>query len=314
MKFAIRLPANFLYPSLTSSWETKLGPDESLRFARRADELGFDWLWVAEHIIQMPALLPAMGSRFYEGVSAAGVLLGATRRIGVLTYIAVLPYHNPLVYAKAIATVDHLSGGRVALGLACGWLQGEFEALGVPFDERGRRTDESLRVMKELWTSERPCFDGEFYRFEDVIFEPKPLQEPHPPIFVGGDARPAQRRAAELGDGWLPWLTTPEEVPGCLSYIREQPGFQERSGPFEVLMLLLDIPPDDRLDMGRYRIPRQRDEVVALLDRIAAAGATGTMVHLPETSGLEECLEWLEWFSQEIMPDFKNRTNPGDER
>ena len=173
MKFAIRQPANFLYPSLTSPWEARLTPEDSLRFARKVDELDFDHIWVSEHMIQLPELCGAMGPRFYEAVSAAAVLLGATQRVELLTYVAVLPYHNPVNYAKAIATVDFLSGGRICMGLACGYLQQEFEALGVSFEARGRMSDEYLKIMKELWTAERPSFHGEFFDFEDVIFEPE---------------------------------------------------------------------------------------------------------------------------------------------
>jgi alkanesulfonate monooxygenase SsuD/methylene tetrahydromethanopterin reductase-like flavin-dependent oxidoreductase (luciferase family) len=140
VKFAIRVPANFLYPAITSAWEAGVTPRDTLRFARKADELSFDWLWVSEHIIQLPEVVPVMGPRFYEGLTAAAVLLGATERIGLLTYVAVLPYHNPVSYAKAISTVDFLSGGRIALGLAAGHLQREFEVLGVPFEERGPRS------------------------------------------------------------------------------------------------------------------------------------------------------------------------------
>jgi probable F420-dependent oxidoreductase len=307
VKFAIRQPANFLYPSLTSPWEARLTAEESLRFARRVDELAFDHIWVSEHMIQLPELVDTMGARFYEAVSAAAVLLGATQRVELLTYIAVLPYHNPVNYAKAIATVDFLSGGRIWLGLACGYLQQEFEALGIPFEARGRMSDEYLEVMKELWTAERPAFHGEFFDFDDVVFEPKPHRKPHPPLLVGGDARPVQRRAARLGDGWLPWLTTPEELPDCLSYIDAQPGRRGRSGAFEVFMLLVDFPPDDRFDMSRYRIPREHGDVLALLERLKKAGATGAIVHLPPgTSGLDECIEWAEWFSQEIIPQFED--------
>jgi len=307
VKFAIRQPANFLYPSITSPWEARLTPEDSLRFARRVDELDFDRIWVSEHMIQIPELQGTMGTRFYEAVSAAAVLLGATQRVELLTYVAVLPYHNPVNYAKAIATVDFLSRGRLCMGLACGYLRREFQALGVSFEARGCMSDEYLTILKELWTAERPRFHGQFFDFEDVIFEPKPYRKPHPPLFVGGDARPVQRRAANLGDGWLPWLTTPEELPDCLSYMREQPGMQNRSGSFEVLMLLADFPPDDRFNLDRFHIPRQRDEVMALLERVKDAGATGAIVHLPPgTSGLDECIEWVEWFSQEIIPEFQD--------
>jgi probable F420-dependent oxidoreductase len=297
MRFAIRQPANFLYRSLTSPWEAQLSPEDSLRFARTVD---------SEHMLQVPELVDSMGPRFYEALSAAAVLLGATRRVELLTYVAVLPYHNPVSYAKAIATVDFLSAGRLNMGLAAGHLAKEFRALGVPFEERGRICDEYLRIMKVLWTEERPRFHGKYFDFEDVIFEPKPWRKPHPPLLVGGDARPVQRRAAELGDGWIPWLTLPEELPDCLAYIDEQPGMRDRSAPFEVLMLLADIPKENRLDISRFRIPRERADVIELVERLQAGGATGAIVHLPPgSSGLDECIEWAEWFSREIIPAFR---------
>ncbi len=307
MKFAIRLPAIYLYPSLTSPWEADLTNEDTLRFARVADELGFDFLWLSEHIVQDPALARLMGARFFEAVTAAAVVLGATKRIRMLTYVAVLPYHHPVVYAKAISTLDVLSGGRISMGLASGYLKREFEALGVPHDERGRRTEEYLCAMKELWTSDQPSFHGEFVSFEDIVFEPKPLQKPHTPILVGGDARPIRRRAARLGDGWLPWRTTREELPSALSYIQEQRAKYNRCGPFEVFGLLVDFPAEDRLNLARYHIPRTRDEVTYLVGALREAGATGAVVHIPPgTSGLNECLDWVAWFAQEIIPTFRS--------
>jgi len=126
MKFAIRVPANFLYAAITSPWEAEITAADTLRFVRRADGLGFDWFWVSEHVVQIPEVVPVMGPRFYEAITAAAVLLGATERIRALTYIAVLPYHHPMVYAKALSTLDFLSGGRITPGLAVGHLQKEF--------------------------------------------------------------------------------------------------------------------------------------------------------------------------------------------
>jgi len=303
----MRVPGNLLYPALTSPWEAEISPASTLHFARRVDALGFDFMWVAEHMIQVPRLVESMGPRFYEGLTAAAVLLGATRRIRALTYVSVLPYHPPVVYAKAVATVDFLSEGRITLGLAAGHSRREFAAIGVPFSERGRRVDEYLRAMRELWTSERPSFHGEFVEFEDVIFEPKPIQKPHPPVLLGGDAPAVLRRAARLADGWMPWLTTPEELPSRLAYIREQPGMRERVRPFEVLALLASFPDDDRFDLGRYRIPRERSELVEMTARLQEAGATGVVVHPPKTSGLDECLEWIEGFASDVMPAFGKR-------
>jgi probable F420-dependent oxidoreductase len=307
MKFAIRVPANFLYPSITSPWEAQVTAADTIRFARKAEELGFDFLWVSEHIVVVPEIVPFQGPRFYEAVSAAAVILGATTRVRLLTYIAVLPYHNPLMYAKQIATVDVLSGGRLVLGLASGHLQKEFQALGVPFAERGRRSDEYLKIMKELWTEERPSYRGEFYSFENLVFEPKPVQKPHPPIYIGGDAKPILRRAALQGDGWIPWLTLPEEVPGCMAYINQQRAKANRTGPFEVMMLLADFPPESRRSLRRFHIPKTKDEVMKLLDRLKGAGVNGAVVHLPMgTTSLDQCIDWIEWFATDIIPAYRN--------
>lgn len=305
MKFAIRLPANILYKAFTSPWEATLPPDKAVHFAREVDGLAFDYLWVAEHIVQHPKLVPSMGAKFYEGVSAAGFLLGATQRVRVLTYVCPIPYHNPLVWAKAIASVDHLSGGRLSLGLSAGHLRREFEALGVPFEKRGVLCDEYLQAMKALWTSDLPEFHGEFVNFSNMIFEPKPFQSPHPPLLIGGDAKPVLRRAAMLGDGWLPWQTTRREMKDAIAYIHDQPAMQARSRPFEVYTLLVEIPEDDRLDFDRTRCPRHKDETVELIGLLREAGATGMIVHLPRTDSYEECLDWVRWFSQEIIPLYR---------
>lgn len=303
MKFAVRIPAGFLYPYITSEWEKTATPADVLHFARKVDGLDFDWVWLPEHVIMPNESAPFMGPRFHEALTAAAFILGATARVKALTYIVPLPYHNPVVYAKAIASLDYLSGGRITPGLAVGHMEREFDIMGVPFHDRGAMADEYLRAMKELWVSDAPSFHGKYVQFEDVTADPKPVQKPHPPLMIGGDSRPALRRAASLGDGWLPWLTTRDEIPARLRFIREQPDFARRTRPFEVLALLADFPAEDRLNLSRFRIPRARDEVLDLAGAAKDAGATGLIVHLPSgTSGLDECLEWVEWFSREIIP------------
>lgn len=307
MKFALGMPGLILYPPIVSPWEEGASPADLLRVARAADRAGWDWLTISEHIVMPREMVGVMGGRFPEALSAVGVLAGATERIKLLTYVLVLPYRNPVMLAKEVATLDFLSGGRVTLGVAVGHLEREFEILDVPFRERGLLSDEYIEAMKELWTAEEPSFKGRTVRFENVVFEPKPIQKPHPPLLIGGNSRPAMRRAARLGDGWLPWLVTREELPGCLSYIREQPGFAEREGTFEVVMPLATFEIEDYTHrvVGETRLPGEREEIVEEVGLLGEAGTTVTQVVPPRTSSVEQLLEWIAWFAEEIVPAFR---------
>lgn len=307
MKFGFGLPALILYPPVMSPWEAEARPEDILGLARKADELGYDWLTVSEHIIMPQEMVEIMGPRYPEALSAAAFLAGATKQIKILTYVLVLPYRNPVVLAKQIATLDFLSGGRITLGAAAGHLEKEFEILKVPFSERGAMTDEYILAMKELWTSESPSFQGRYVQFEDIAFEPKPIQKPHPPIFIGGNSKPAMRRAASVGDGWLPWLITRKQLPDALAYLKEQPGFQERSKPFDVVMPLASLNVEDytHRELGKTKAPREREEVIEEIGRLGEAGATVTLVAPPRTRSPEQAIEWTEWFASEVMPSFR---------
>lgn len=304
MKFALGMPALILYPPVMSPWETKAGPEEILKVARAADRAGWDWITVSEHMVMPREMVGVMGSRFPESLTAAGILLGATTRVRVLTYILVLPYRNPVALAKEVATLDFLSGGRITLGVAVGHLEREFEILGVPFQERGAMSDESIAAMRELWTRPDPRFEGRFVSFDEIAFEPKPVQKPCPPILVGGNSRPAMRRAARLGDGWLPWLITREELPGCLDYIREQPGFGERPGPFEVVMPLSPLNVEDYSHkvLGESHLPSERQEILDEVGRLREAGTTVTHVVAPRTTSVDRLVDWIGWFGEEVAP------------
>ena len=146
---------------------------------------------------------------------------------------------------------------RVSIGV--GHAEREFEILRVPFHERGKLTDEYLEAIIELWTSDAPEFHGTYVDFADMAFEPKPVQQPHPPIWIGGNSRAAMRRAARH-DGWYPWLITADEIPACLDYVREQPGFAERTRPFDVALPLTTLAVDEEHrpldgDLGRAHVP-----------------------------------------------------------
>lgn len=168
--------------------------------ARAAEELSYDSVWASDHVLP-PADKPRYG-HLYEAVTTLSFLAGITRRVRLGISVLVLPQRNAILVAKQIATLDVLSGGRVILGVGAGWIDGEFRALGADFQRRGRHLDEGIRVLKTLWQDPDPRFTGEFYRFEGVLFEPRPIQSGGPPLWVGGYTEVALRRAAQLGDAW----------------------------------------------------------------------------------------------------------------
>ena len=140
-----------------------------------------------------------------------GFLAGHTTSVRLLPSVMILPYRNPVIAAKIFATIDVLSKGRVIAACGLGWLREEFEAIGAPpFEERGAVADEYIRAFKELWTSDNPRFEGKYCRFSNIYFAPKPVQKPHPPIWIAGESTPALRRTGQLGDGWQPTVNNPK--------------------------------------------------------------------------------------------------------
>ena len=186
-----------------------------LSLAREGERLGFRSAMVADHIV-FPAKSESVypytidgkhpgGGDALETFSILGVVAGATDRLRLVTSVLVLPYRNPVLTAKMVATLDVLSGGRMTLGAGVGWLQEEFEALRSPdFHRRGAVVDEWIAIFKQLWTQSPATFNGQFYSYADIRAEPFPLQKPHPPIWIGGHSPAALRRAARLGNGWHP--------------------------------------------------------------------------------------------------------------
>ena len=195
MKFGFIIPHNFGLDD----------PDDVLNIGKRAEELGFDSVWVNHHILNVGYIFDRLGSKpYYDAITVLTWVAAHTERVRLGTTVLVLPYLNPLVLAKTLATVDVMSKGRLNVGVGVGALKPESDALGSTFETRGRYADESIKIMRELWESENPEFDGEFFSFSGVKFSPKPIQKPGPPILIGGASRAALRRVATLGDGWHP--------------------------------------------------------------------------------------------------------------
>ena len=221
----------------------------------------------------------------------------------------VVPYRNPVVLAKQVATVDFLSGGRFLFGVGVGHAKGEFDAIGVSHADREARTNEYLEAMVELWTKDEPRFAGRFVQFADIAFEPKPAQKPHPPILMGGNSKPAMRRAAKYADGWLPWLITRDQLPECLEYIRSRPEFdqRQRTRPFEVVMPVSPIKVEDYSHkiVGETTVPLSRNQLIDEIGEHERAGVTVMQAAPPRTRNRAHFLEWIQWFAEEVMPAFR---------
>ena len=213
-------------------------------FAREADRRGMASLWVSDHVI-----FPRTATGSYPGGSfphppdkaylepvvalAAAAVCTERARLGASVFI--LGHRHPVVMAKMLTSIDALSNGRLICGVGVGWWKEELEILGAPFHARGRQADEILRAFKALWTEDNPSLSGEFFRFANIGFAPKPVQKPHPPIWVGGDSPGAFRRVVTLGAGWHATNKTPGQLAEALERLRAAAAAANR--PFDSIAL-----------------------------------------------------------------------------
>lgn len=207
-------------------------PEHATRLAQLAEEVGFESLWTVEHVV-LPAEYESPYPYSRDGKIPGGedlpipdpliwltYVAAATTRIKLATGILILPQRNPVVLAKETATLDVLSGGRLMLGVGIGWLREEFEALGVPFEHRGPRTDEYVAALRELWIAAEPTFQGDFAQFHRAKSYPKPEQAGGIPIVIGGATEAAARRAGRIGDGFFPARGKPEQLQRLFDMVR----------------------------------------------------------------------------------------------
>ncbi len=234
-------------------------PAQAVALAQAGEEAGFESAWTVEHTV-VPAGYASAYPYAEDGKMAGGVedfplpdpliwmayVAAATTRLKLGTGILILPQHNPVIAAKQIATLDHLSGGRILLGIGVGWLKEEFDALGASFAERGPRTDEYIRAMRVLWSEERPQFEGEFVRFAPLYCRPQPVRG-SVPIIVGGHSRAAARRAGRLGDGFFPAREAPAELIALARETAAEAGRDPQALEISVSL------PDDLETLEEYR-------------------------------------------------------------
>ena len=310
MKFRIALPGNNHIPPAndhvpeSAQWATTLAAPDFQRIVTAIDDLGYDAVTTSEHLAMPYFEVPRLGPYWMHALTVMAFVAGATKRVRVDASVLVLPYHHPLAFAKALSTIDVLSGGRLDVSVGVGHAVREFEVLGVSFEDRGAITDEILDAVQVLWREDEPVFHGRFFDIEGLAFEPKPVQVPRPPIFVGGNSKPALRRAARY-EGWQPNPTTfsVDEMPPLVEYIRDQPEFAGKEDSFD-LCWVGTIEGVERPRFGELSEAGRgahRDQILDRLEHLAGFEVTTTSVPVPVTGSVDEYLDFVTWFSEEII-------------
>jgi probable F420-dependent oxidoreductase len=285
-----------------------------IEMAKKAEKLGFDSIWASDHILVPNQYAGRFAENRYDPFVLLAWVAVHTGKIKIGTSVIVLPYRNPIVVAQAAVTLDVLSNGRLIFGVGSGWLKEEFDMLGASFHERGNRTDEYIRIFKELWEKDEPNFEGDFYSFSDIKFYPKPHQKPRPPIWIGGNSRKAIRRAVELGDGWQPVWLSPQEMERELNYLKS---FAKESGrePSTLVFSLrnrLRITGTNEKQAKKIEAKEHpflfqgtSEEIADYIQRFKKIGVSYIVLDVLARSD-EEMFEMMERFSREIIPAFRD--------
>lgn len=288
----IENPDEFLQPEAVSGIGALL---DRLRFAGGA---------VTDHPCPTGRWLDAGGHHAQDPFVMLSLLAACTRRLRLQTGILVLPYRNPFITARAVATLDVFSGGRVTLGVGAGYLKGEYRALGVDFEQRNELTDEYVRALKAAWGSEEFTFEGSGYHAPGNRILPRPLQKPHPPLLIGGNSKRAIRRAVELGDGWNPFFTTgavastsrtaamsgEADLAEGIEYLRAHCEKIGRAQPPEIVLGAVNAPGE----------PRNPEAMLEKIGRLEELGVSGAAVHFDGRTRAEWC-DNAEHFDAEVL-------------
>ena len=212
MRFGYSIPSNQGFEDV----------HELVQLAISAEQHNFDSVWTSEHLFHSSYIAERLGNRpYFEPLTMLTAIAATTEKVRLGTSVLVLPWHDPARLAKTVATLDHLSNGRVDLGIGVAITEDEFENLGVDFKSRGRRTNDALGALKALWTEETPTFASEFYNYAGLKFSPKPKQNPHPPLLIGGGSGAALRRTARFGNGWHALRRSPNQIRTALTSLGE---------------------------------------------------------------------------------------------
>jgi len=296
------------------------GREAITTLAKRAEALDYDSVWVTDRLlipVQSRSAYPYSPTGAFplgpdepwlEPLTAVTYLATITERINVGTSVLVIPYRNPIFTAKALATADYLSGGRVILGAGIGWWREEFAALGVPFEDRAARTVEYLRIMKEIWTKPRVAFEGRFARIAEAGgVRPHPARQPHIPIWIGGHSEAALRRTVEVGDGWHPLglrppvSLHPPEMAARVRRLRDMATAAGRDPATITISFKAPLKFQEAVAAGRAPLSGSPREIVEDLQAYVAAGVQHFVLDFSVPT-LPEMRDVLERFAVDVRP------------
>jgi probable F420-dependent oxidoreductase len=273
VRLGIVTPVLTRLPRAHAAWEATAGIEEVARVVVAAERLGYEFATCSEHVAIPTDVAPVRGATYWDPLATFGYVAARTTTIRLATFVLVLGYHHPLAIAKRYGTLDRICAGRLVLGVGVGSLEPEFELLGAPFADRGRRGDDALRALRAAFGVAEPRYAGPFYEFGDVVVDPCGVQRPVP-VWVGGRTARSLRRAVELADAWAPFALGPADVARELAAARATDAWAGREQPFDVV--LQPVPPLDPLGAPGAA----RDTVEAH----RAAGATALAVRFVHRS------------------------------
>ncbi|MET7699202.1 LLM class F420-dependent oxidoreductase [Streptomyces sp. NPDC005485] len=302
LAYGMQLPVQSQSTIYAEAWEAGAGPDDLVEIARAADRSGFAYLAGCDHVAIPRRLAGAMSTIWYDPIATLAFLAGVTRHVRLLSHVAVVGLRHPLLTAKQYATLDHLSGGRLILGVGAGHVQEEFEVLGVDFERRGAVLDESLDALRAaLGPDEYPVHHGKLYDFEGLGQRPRPAQE-RVPLWVGGSSPAAVRRAAVRGDGWLPQGDPRDRLPAQIGRIRELRAQSAVQGPFVIGAITEPLyVGEPAWDVGRRTLTGRPDALAESLRAYRAMGVDQIQVRF-RSRGRSELIDQITAFGAEVAP------------
>ena len=302
LSYGMQLPVQSQSTLYTEPWEAGAGPEDLVAVARAADAVGFAYLACCDHVAVPRRLAPAMSTVWYDPVATLAHLAAVTGRARLLSHVAVVGLRHPLVTAKQYATLDHLSGGRLILGVGAGHVQEEFEALGVDFGRRGAVLDEVIDALRAaLGPEEFPEHHGTYYDFAGLGQRPRPAQ-PHVPVWVGGSSPAAVRRAALKGDGWLPQGDPRDRLARKITRIRRLREEAGLDGPYTVGAITEPLYVGrPGWDVGRRTLAGAPEEIAESLRAYRALGVDQIQVRFRSRSRAE-LIEQIGVFGVEVAP------------